>query len=558
MKRIFPATVVALLGFVLLSSCGKDKTYEVSKPIITFGNGTGVYEVKVGRDITITPRVEAAENPSYSWVKDGQVVSTALSYRFADTEVEGEYYLTFKVAASNGTAQEEVRVDVMPLAPPVVSLPVTEGNIIPAVAGRRLVIQPGVVNGDYATFRWLVEGEDAGTSRDLVFLRDAAGDYGVTLTVTNEDGADTKSAVVRVGMPPSVSIFFEKDRYTVPLGRKIVLAPYISDATAGTVYSWTLAGEPQYSEGPVFSLTPPAMGEYTLTLEAVDAAESDTESVTVECVEPEGTWKRPKTPGSEAASNKVFEFMPAPGQFVNEGYDAVDMLQACEYAQGRLDAGEYVSLGAFGGYIVVGFDHSVEKRGDGKADFAVRGNAFATSSEAGIIWVMQDENGNGLPDDTWYELKGSEFGKEGTNRQYAVTYYKPSGARQAVRWVDNMGNTGTVDRLPIHGHDSYYPAWADSPAYTLRGTCLGQNTSFDPSTGWQNNDPFDWGYADNLGSDYKDNALHARIENAVHADGTPAGLEYIDFVKIQTGINGKAGALGEISTEVCGVEDLGL
>lgn len=42
------------------------------------------------------------------------------------------------------------------------------------------------------------------------------------------------------------------------------------------------------------------------------------------------------------------------------------------------------------------------------------------------MWVMQDVNGNGLPDDTWYQLKGSEYGKEETIETYAVTYYRPA------------------------------------------------------------------------------------------------------------------------------------
>lgn len=41
------------------------------------------------------------------------------------------------------------------------------------------------------------------------------------------------------------------------------------------------------------------------------------------------------------------------------------------------------------------------------------------------MWVMQDENGDGLPNDTWYEVKGSEYGKAETDQDYAVTYYRP-------------------------------------------------------------------------------------------------------------------------------------
>ena len=46
-----------------------------------------------------------------------------------------------------------------------------------------------------------------------------------------------------------------------------------------------------------------------------------------------------------------------------------------------------------------------------------------------------------------------------------------------------------------------------------------------------------------------------KIENAVDGNGEPANLAYIDFVKVQTGVNAKAGWLGENSTEVFGFTD---
>lgn len=76
-----------------------------------------------------------------------------------------------------------------------------------------------------------------------------------------------------------------------------------------------------------------------------------------------------------------------------------------------------------------GFDHSVYNKPDvssnGGYDFSIIGNPFDGSSEPGIVYVMQDENGDGLPNDTWYELRGSETGKAETYQHYAVTYYRP-------------------------------------------------------------------------------------------------------------------------------------
>ena len=44
----------------------------------------------------------------------------------------------------------------------------------------------------------------------------------------------------------------------------------------------------------------------------------------------------------------------------------------------------------------------------------------------------------------------------------------------------------------------------------------------------------------------------------MHADGSAVKLRYVDFIKVQTGVNSKAGILGEVSTEVFGFRDLSL
>ena len=78
-----------------------------------------------------------------------------------------------------------------------------------------------------------------------------------------------------------------------------------------------------------------------------------------------------------------------------------------------------ISLGGFGGYVVVGFDHTIANR-EGSRDFRVLGNAFYAianpdpnapeggSCEPGGIMVAYDVNKNGKPDeDEWYEIAGS-------------------------------------------------------------------------------------------------------------------------------------------------------
>src|SRR5690606_33774042 len=90
-------------------------------------------------------------------------------------------------------------------------------------------------------------------------------------------------------------------------------------------------------------------------------------------------------------------------------------------AEGILGKKGMVTLGAFGGSIVLGFDHIVSNVADAD-DIIIYGNASATGAEPGTVWVMEDTNGNGKPDDIWYEIKGSEYGKEGYISNYTVTY----------------------------------------------------------------------------------------------------------------------------------------
>lgn len=281
---------------------------------------------------------------------------------------------------------------------------------------------------------------------------------------------------------------------------------------------------------------------------------------------------RPATPLSDASVTKVFEWTPAPGQYINDfGSDYTDLdgitpETAVAWALARLKDHNFVSLGAFGGYITVGFDHSILNTGD--YEIGVFGNAFlsdnGSSNEPGILYVMKDENSNGLPDDTWYELKGSDTLSPETIRNYQVTYHRPDKDGESVSWTDNLGNSGEIKYLgAFHSQPTYYPVWIQEDSYTLSGTCLKAKTRKNPETGNWENPPFSWGYADNFGDDNIEydnikNCNRFMISNAIDIEGNPVELDFIDFVKIQTGVSSSAGWLGEVSTEILGVVDLTL
>lgn len=278
---------------------------------------------------------------------------------------------------------------------------------------------------------------------------------------------------------------------------------------------------------------------------------------------------RPAGPESSPLCDIVYDYTPAPGQFINDaGAVFTTAEDAAAWAEARLQRGSLVSLGAFGGYIVVGFDHSIRASADGGYDFAVAGNAFysegagmGNSNEPGIVYVMRDENANGLPDDTWYMLAGSETDVDAA---YAVTYFRPEAPESDIRWTDNRGAEGVVPYMGLfHRQEYYYPAWIKAGSYTLAGALLPARNLYDPETGFWSNNPYEYGYADNMGADnisigkYRQ-CNRFRIADAVDAQGNPVELKYIDYVKIQTGVNAVSGHLGEISTEVAAVIDLSL
>ncbi|MCQ2058878.1 MAG: hypothetical protein MJY71_03500 [Bacteroidaceae bacterium] len=259
-----------------------------------------------------------------------------------------------------------------------------------------------------------------------------------------------------------------------------------------------------------------------------------------------------------AACNFVYEFMPAPGQFINDypGYSITSGSQACQYALEHLNNDQVISLGAFGGYIIVGFDHSIQNSSG--YDIAIKSNPILEFSEPGIVWVMKDSNGDGLPNDTWYELMGSEFGCKGTYYDYTVTYYCPTDSGQDVKWKDNYGKTGAVKYLgTYHKQPSYYPLWASADSLVLTGTLL-RNNSANMGTVqdyWVCNS-FEYGYVDNYSSvDYSNGYNYFDIDNAVDRNLEHVDLDIIDFVKVQTAVLAQCGWVGEVSTEISKIVD---
>lgn len=537
-----------------LASCGNDRDEEISKgtpPVITFENGTGVYAVKILKDITITPVVTNATDPIYTWKdKDGKIISKDVSCTYS-SKTAGSVFLRFRVDTENGYAEEEVRVEVVDKMIPAVSLIPLYNTYI----GKDISIVSSVNITDGSTYAWTMDGKTVGTEPTYTFKPSEKGQFSLKLVVTNEDGSGNATTSILVSDKPEMNIVFNETQLTVPTGRAACVSPVITDATANATYVWQVDGVTQQGQTQsTFTFTPPSAGNYQVKVTGTDGTVVKSATQTVVCLTTnEAKYYRAPTANSSSTQITVFDLLPAPGQFVSQ-INGATQAEANTYAERRINQDKnYISLGAWGGYIVVGLDHSIYNKNNGY-DFFITGNAFKGSSEPGIVYVMQDENGNGKPDDTWYELRGSETGKAETYQNYAVTYYRAPKTNMPLQWTDNRGNSGSVDLKPS------FPSWLKDAQYTLRGTRLKANTRHD---GLWYNDAYDWGYADNWGTDFvggeNANADPAgngfKIANAMYPNGEKVTLRYIDFIKVQTGIQSVAGVLGELSTEVFGFTD---
>ncbi|WP_455255379.1 PKD domain-containing protein [Porphyromonas sp.] len=313
--------------------------------------------------------------------------------------------------------------------------------------------------------------------------------------------------------------------------------------------------------------------------------------------EPQPVFPKPDVnPNATPYVTRVLEYMPAVGQFTNTlpEYEAGDTQEdmnrkALEYLKDNQRS--LVTLGGWGGYIVVGFDHTILNV-PGKRDFRVLGNAFfgndnkeayeGGSCEPGIIMVAYDANRNGRPDeDEWYEIEGSahvDHTKEpwytlvktkvpGADlnfyRDFEMTYHRPAKEPESkdgwgtyIRWEDNKGNSGYKVKNQWHAQP-YFPQWVKGDKLTFRGTRLPQNSQDQSGVGtYYVLYKFRYGYADNELNDRKDSAID--IDWAVDKKGRKVHLPGVDFIKIYTGVNQENGWLGECSTEISGITDLHL
>lgn len=524
------AVLATLLVLTLLTACSSESAEPTNPaqpaepvdtasllPLITWDEPSARFRIYTGETLMLVPDIIRTDSTTtYCWTMNDSVVSTTDHFSFLSHEV-GEFFVQLAVSNRYGITRDEAKITVLqnqnatlPQLPaeqrlwyfPWSEINIAQGRTIPVI-----VYFPQSLPSD-TRLTWTLDG-----------------------TLISQT-SPTISSVTSDGTVPSANT-----------------RAYLNDIGEG--------GGGATSSRYTFLFTASDLGTHHLVLNLESTDTTATQTFILHVCPPPGTYRRPST--GLAMVNKVYEFMPAPGHQVN-GYIIVGDSyppdctheQACDSVLAHFQRRWSVSLGSQGGYLIAGFDHSVTNSGGGY-DLCIRGNPFSYQSEPGIIWVSQDDNGDGLPNDQWFELAGSEYGTERHLTNYAITYYRPSLPHSATAWRDCLGQTGYVPYLSYwNPHDYYWQPWVEGTEHTYFGSRLADRSTY--VGGISDIPPYDWGYADNLGQDFIDGPAgkmgYYRLSNARTWDGQPADLQYIDFIKIQTAQIGSTPNLGDISTEV--------
>ena len=424
-------------------------------------------------------------------------------------------------------------------------------------------------------YEWFWNEATISEEEDLVYTPDQIGDY--TLKVVITDFESSVEFIFNVSIKEGAMIYYPTGSKKASVNKPFIIR--INSEEPAT-YQWFLDDKP-FSTESEFNHIFTKSGSYEVRLEMTENGNVIDYEYTIAVIEP------------SPYITSVFEYRPAPGQFVNElplyihGDSQENMNQKTLNAIGN-NTQQMVTLGSYGGYVIVGFNQTIENKA-GLCDFRVLGNAFYAnanpdeenlpggSSEPGIIVVSRDVNNNGLPDDPWYEIKGSSHidhtkelwykkAVENSNdmnfyfQDFELTYTRPDSEPSKdkyetyIPWKDNKGNEGYVAKNTFHDQ-AYYPKWITDDKMTFKGSRLPQNGIDESGKGnyFVLYHCF-YGYCDNGVNTDDDSAID--IDWAVDDKGAPANLEGVDFIKIYNGVNQVNGWLGECSTEVTGINNL--
>ena len=284
-RRLFRATglflTLAALGALLLSGC----TFLENQPPVP---GASVSPATGRAPLVVTFDASPSYDPDgiivdYTWwFSDGQsVTGETPEHTF---EGAGQHTVTLTVTDDQGQiSQTELIVAVdPPNAPPVARISVTPN---PAPVGQDLEFSASAStdDGEIIGCRWSFGDGSEGQGTSTSHRYPLAGDYVVTLSVTDADGAvssaTTTVSVLDEAQAPDEAVVarISASAGSVPLGEAVTFDGTPSTSATGKIihYVWTF-GDGDTTEGSIVThryLTP---GRFTVRLTVADASGSVT------------------------------------------------------------------------------------------------------------------------------------------------------------------------------------------------------------------------------------------------------------------------------------------
>jgi hypothetical protein len=162
------------------------------------------------------------------------------------------------------------------------------------------------------------------------------------------------------------------------------------NSDAGVEYEWTVSGNAEHTtsqDGELLHITPQVAGTSTISVSITGRNYIDGSAITKTASAELVCYTGTVSAGDITFTSPLKNF--GPGQMCEGG------------------TGIGWSLGSAGGYEVWTVEH--------QPSYNIDGNPLTGWREPGVVWMQEDNNGNGLPDEMWYELPGSdethEYGK---------------------------------------------------------------------------------------------------------------------------------------------------
>lgn len=232
---------IILVGITLLLACCTKKEPELlpSPPTIILDSPTSIYTTKCGREIIIAPTYENLNDATFEWIDDqGNLLGTDSLLHFSTTEI-GRYFITIKATNRGGSTEEELRVDVLALTPPTISLAgVSDG--LKVLQHSSLELSPDVASLLETTYSWNINNNEVSTEKKFRFPTEELGEFQVTFSTHNEDGKDSISFTINVCSADEIDFkwAFLQEEYNVSLNRTIRLMPVDIENAFDATFTW--------------------------------------------------------------------------------------------------------------------------------------------------------------------------------------------------------------------------------------------------------------------------------------------------------------------------------